>query len=243
MRIDFILNGEAKSVDADPTRRLLDLLRDDLKLTGTKEGCGEGECGSCSVIVNGELVNSCLVSAMTMIGKEVLTIEGFSTQRRFEAIKAGFESAGSVQCGFCTPGMVLAAEALLSKNPHPTRGEVLEAIEGNLCRCTGYSMIADGILEASKVRVFGFLEGLYAGFSWRCLWLMYMFIISLFELPAALITDGIIVSLRFLIVESLVNAILISFLLTALKPKEVKCRAPAFTYAALAIAVLLQVFM
>lgn len=94
-----------------------------------------------------------------------------------------------------------------------------------------------------KGRVFGFLEGLYAGFSWRCLWLMYMFIISLFKLPAALITDGIIVSLRFLIVESLVNAILISFLLTALKPKEVKCRAPAFTYAALAIAVLLQVFM
>lgn len=150
MKIDFILNGEVISVDVDPTRRLLDILRDDLMLTGTKEGCGEGECGSCSVLVNGELVNSCLVSAMTIIGKDVLTIEGFSTQRRFEAIKVGFENAGSVQCGFCTPGMVLAAEALLRRNPHPSLEEALEAIEGNLCRCTGYSMIADGILEASK---------------------------------------------------------------------------------------------
>lgn len=150
MKIEFILNGDRISIDAEPTRRLIDLLRDDLNLTGTKEGCGEGECGSCSVLIDGALVNSCLASAMTIIGKEVVTIEGFRTHPRFAVIKAGFENAGSVQCGFCTPGMVLAAEALLTKNPHPSREEVLEAIEGNLCRCTGYSMIADGILEASK---------------------------------------------------------------------------------------------
>jgi carbon-monoxide dehydrogenase small subunit len=150
MEIEFKLNGSEVSITADPTRRLIDILRDDLNLTGTKEGCGEGECGACAVLIDGELVNSCLTAAMFIKGKEVMTIEGFSTNERFMAIKEGFDKAGSVQCGFCTPGVVLAAEALLRKNPHPTRDEAVEAIEGNLCRCTGYSMIVDGILEASK---------------------------------------------------------------------------------------------
>ncbi|WP_409229296.1 (2Fe-2S)-binding protein [Gudongella sp. SC589] len=150
MEINFTLNGKRVSISTEPTRRLLDILRDDLGLTGTKEGCGEGECGSCAVLLDGRLVNSCMVPAFAMEDKEVLTIEGFREHQRFKAISKGFEKAGSVQCGFCTPGFVMAAEALLRQNPHPTEREISEAIEGNLCRCTGYNMIVEGILTASR---------------------------------------------------------------------------------------------
>lgn len=150
MRIDFILNGKAVTCDLDPTMRLLDALRDHFTLTSVKEGCGEGECGACAVLIDGKLINTCLVMMGMIEGKHILTLEGYKTSKRFEALKQGFEKAGSIQCGFCTPGFVLAAEALLSVNPHPDEAEVRRAIEGNLCRCTGYSMIVDGILEASK---------------------------------------------------------------------------------------------
>ena len=150
MKLEFILNGEAIQIEADPLDRLLDVLRGNLGLIAAKEGCGEGECGACAVLIDGELVNSCLVIMGALQGKSITTLEGYKTTARFEALKKGFEKAGSLQCGFCTPGFVLAAEALLSKDPHPSEAEVRRAIEGNLCRCTGYTMIVDGILEAAK---------------------------------------------------------------------------------------------
>ncbi|MCR3955907.1 MAG: (2Fe-2S)-binding protein [Gudongella sp.] len=150
MEIKFTLNGEQVTIIDEPTRRLLDVLRDNLGLTGAKEGCGEGECGSCAVLMDGRLVNSCMVPAFTVEDRDILTIEGFRDQERFKAISRGFEKAGSVQCGFCTPGFVMAAEALLRQNPHPTEEEIIAAIEGNLCRCTGYSMIVEGIMIASR---------------------------------------------------------------------------------------------
>lgn len=150
MLLDFILNGEAIQIEADPFDRLLDVLRQDLGLIAAKEGCGEGECGACAVLIDGELVNSCLIIMGAIQGKTITTLEGYKTTARFEALKKGFEKAGSLQCGFCTPGFVLAAEALLSKDPHPSEAKVRQAIEGNLCRCTGYTMIVDGILEAAK---------------------------------------------------------------------------------------------
>ena len=151
MRISFTLNGSPVELDAEPLRRLVDVLRDDLGLTGTKEGCGEGECGACSVIVNGRLVNSCIMPAISAAGCFITTIEGFSSTNRFGLLKECFAEAGAVQCGFCTPGMMLAAEALLSRNPHPDEGQIKEAISGNLCRCTGYSMIVDAIMAASRL--------------------------------------------------------------------------------------------
>jgi len=150
VKLEVILNGEAVQIEADPFDRLLDVLRGDLGLVAAKEGCGEGECGACAVLINGELVNSCLVIMGSIQGKSITTLEGYKTTARFQALKKGFEKAGSLQCGFCTPGFVLAAEALLSKEPHPNEAEVRRAIEGNLCRCTGYTMIVDGILEAAK---------------------------------------------------------------------------------------------
>lgn len=150
MRIEFTLNGKKVAIEVDPTRRLLDILRDDLELTGVKEGCGEGECGSCAILMDGKLVNSCLIPAVAVINKDILTIEGFREYERFEVISRGFEKAGSVQCGFCTPGFVMAAEALLRQNPRPTKEEIIVAIGGNLCRCTGYNMIVEGIMNASK---------------------------------------------------------------------------------------------
>ncbi len=150
IKIEFVLNGKKTAIMDDPTKRLLDILRDDYGLTGAKESCGEGECGACAVLMDGKLVNSCLVAAVAVIDKEILTIEGFRKSKRFEAIARGFEKAGSVQCGFCTPGFVMATEALLRQNPHPTQAEVITAIEGNLCRCTGYNMIVEGVLIAAK---------------------------------------------------------------------------------------------
>jgi carbon-monoxide dehydrogenase small subunit len=148
--ISFVLNGNKVSVLGNPTVRLLDVLRDYFGLTGVKEGCGEGECGACSVLVDGRLVNSCLYLIGKLEGKEILTIEGFRGSERYEVLRDSFEEAGAVQCGFCSPGMIMAAESLLSRNPKPDEDQIREAISGNLCRCTGYNMIVEAIMTASK---------------------------------------------------------------------------------------------
>ena len=144
------INGKTRKVKAVPTARLLDVLRLDLGLTGTKEGCGEGECGACSIILNGELVNSCLILfGQLKNGDEIITIEGAAGKKRLTPIQEHFLSCGGTQCGICTPGMILAAHALLAKNPKPTREEIAKAIAGNLCRCTGYKKIIDAIERCS----------------------------------------------------------------------------------------------
>lgn len=148
--LEFILNGSPVRLETEPFRRLLDLLRDDLGLKGPKEGCGEGECGACAVLVDGQLINSCLTPVANVAGREVLTIEGFRETERFQQLAAAFAEAGAVQCGFCTPGMLLAAEALLRQNPHPDETAIREGISGNLCRCTGYGMIVTAIQSAAE---------------------------------------------------------------------------------------------
>jgi carbon-monoxide dehydrogenase small subunit len=150
MTIRFTLNSREVKLDTDPLRRLLDVLREDFGLTGVKEGCGEGECGACSVIINGELANSCIVPVGTVQDAAVMTIEGYRETERYRHLEESLASAGSVQCGFCTPGFVMAAEALLDSNPTPDEAAIKEAISGNLCRCTGYHMIVEGIAEASR---------------------------------------------------------------------------------------------
>ena len=149
MKINFILDKKEVTVDVNPLKRLLDVLRD-LKVTGVKEGCGEGECGACAVLINGKLVNSCMVAIGNIQNKTITTIEGYKNDQKYKVIEKAFEEAGAVQCGFCTPGMVIATEALLSKNPTPNEEEIREGISGNICRCTGYNMIVDGIKLASK---------------------------------------------------------------------------------------------
>jgi Aerobic-type carbon monoxide dehydrogenase, small subunit CoxS/CutS homologs len=148
--INFELNGKAITLTTDPLKRLVDVLRDELDLTGTKEGCGEGECGACAVLINNKLVNSCLVPAANLEGQSIVTIEGYKNTEKFKLLKACFEKAGSVQCGFCTPGMILAAEALLLQNHNPSEADARAALAGNLCRCTGYNMIIEAILLAAK---------------------------------------------------------------------------------------------
>jgi aerobic carbon-monoxide dehydrogenase small subunit len=148
--IEFELNGKKVSVACDPSARLLDVLRSDFNITGPKEGCGEGECGACSVLLNGRLVNSCIAAMGNVRGASVTTIEGYTATKRFAVLSKAFAEAGAIQCGFCTPGMMLAAEALLSKNSNPTPADVREAISGNICRCTGYNMIIEAILNAAK---------------------------------------------------------------------------------------------
>ena len=150
MKIDFVLNGRDVSIDTGPLKSLADVLREDQGLTGVKKGCGEGECGACSVLVNGKLINSCIFPAGAAHGTGIVTIEGFRETKRYGVIEEAFAEAGSVQCGFCTPGMVLAAEALLREEPRPDDAAIREAISGNLCRCTGYNMIVDGIKIAVK---------------------------------------------------------------------------------------------
>ena len=145
MKISFVLNGREVSINTGALRSLLDVLREDFKLTGVKKGCGEGECGACSVLVNGRLINSCIFPVGAAQDSEIVTIEGFRETEKYKVIEEAFAEAGSVQCGFCTPGMVLAAEALLREEPEPEEAAIREAISGNLCRCTGYNMIVDGI--------------------------------------------------------------------------------------------------
>ena len=147
--IRFTLNGEQKLYQGDPLRRLLDVLREDYGLTGSKEGCGEGECGACTVIYNGEPVTSCCILAGQADGADIITLEGVSKDGQPDVVQQAFMDAGAVQCGFCIPGMILTAEAFLKKNPNPTRDEVKLAISGNLCRCTGYAKINDAVLLAA----------------------------------------------------------------------------------------------
>jgi carbon-monoxide dehydrogenase small subunit len=149
-KINFKLNEEFVEIDTDLNRRLLDVLRDDFSLTGVKEGCGEGECGACAVLLDHKIVNSCSTPLANVIGKEVMTIEGFSKTKRYAAIKEAFAEAGGVQCGFCTPGMIIATESLLNKNPHPTDFEIKIGLSGNLCRCTGYNLIVEAVKLAIK---------------------------------------------------------------------------------------------
>lgn len=148
MLLHFILNGKAMEVDTLPGKRMLDVLRGDLSLTGTKEGCAVGECGACTVILNGEPVASCLVAAGQMQGAEILTIEGMSETLIGSVLQDCFVEGDAVQCGFCTPGFIMTAYALLLKNPHPTREEIREAVAGNICRCTGYIPIVNAIEQA-----------------------------------------------------------------------------------------------
>ncbi len=148
--VHFILNGEPAEVEIEPHLTLLQLLRDKLELTGTKEGCGMGECGACTVLLDGKSVNSCIFPAMEADGKSVITIEGLAdAQGKLHPIQKAFIEHGAIQCGFCTPGMVLSAKALLDENPKPTEEEIRMGIAGNLCRCTGYLQIVQAIKAAS----------------------------------------------------------------------------------------------
>ena len=149
IEVHFILNGKPVSVMVSPTERLLDLLRDDLHLTGTKEGCAIGECGACTVIMDGKAVTSCLVPAPSVEGHEVTTIEGVGTDGALHPVQAAVLREHALQCGYCTPGFIMSAKALLDENPNPTREEVLRGISGNLCRCTGYEQLAEAIYEAA----------------------------------------------------------------------------------------------
>lgn len=148
--IRFKLNGNMVESASSPASRLLDVVRNEFKLTGAKCGCKEGECGACSVLLDGLLVNSCMVAIGTLPGHEVTTIEGFRETERFRAIDEAFAKTGAVQCGFCTPGMVLAAESLLNRKAHPTEAEIRDALSGNLCRCTGYVALVEGVKLAAK---------------------------------------------------------------------------------------------
>jgi len=149
--ISFTVNGEPKIVKAHPMERLLDVLRHQLGLTGAKEGCGEGECGSCSVLLDGVLVNSCLVPVLQVQGASIITIEGIAGKRGLQRLQRAMLDCGGAQCGICTPGIILAASHLLSKTPHPTPEEIKEGLSGNLCRCTGYTQICEAIAEAARV--------------------------------------------------------------------------------------------
>ena len=147
--IHFKVNGRNESVTAHPLARLLDVLREDLHLTGTKEGCGEGECGACAVLVDGEIANSCLIPVLQVEGAEVTTIEGLSSDDRGKLLQASFVEFGGAQCGICTPGMIVAAWSLLERNPNPTDDEVRIGLAGNLCRCTGYMCIFRAVQAAA----------------------------------------------------------------------------------------------
>lgn len=145
------LNGEEVTVQVKPSALLVEVLRDQLELTGTKVACGEGECGSCTVLLDGKPVNSCLVPALKAQGREVLTVEGLAPLGELHPLQKAFVEHGAVQCGYCTPGMLMSAKALLDRNPHPTEEEIRVAISGNLCRCTGYAKIVEAILAASTL--------------------------------------------------------------------------------------------
>ncbi len=148
--IRFTVNGDSREVQVPPMKRLLDVLREDLRLTGTKEGCGEGECGSCSVRMNGELVNSCLVPVLQAQGATVQTVEGLACDGEMHPLQRAFLECGGAQCGICTPGMLIAATYLLERNPHPTMAEIREGLSGNLCRCTGFIRIFESVIAAAS---------------------------------------------------------------------------------------------
>jgi len=151
--VGFILNGQEKKLLAHPMERLLDVLRNELGLTGTKEGCGEGECGSCSVLLDGLLVNSCLVPVAQAVGAHIVTIEGISAHGLLNPLQQAFLECGGAQCGICTPGMILAAMHLLERKPEPRLEDIREGLAGNLCRCTGYVQIFEAVAKASRQRV------------------------------------------------------------------------------------------
>ena len=145
MKIRFRVNGKDYLLDGIAAKRLVDILRDTLCLTGTKEGCGVGECGACTVLMDGLAVNACLILGSQLEGKEITTIEGLKQNGEYDYLQELFVESGAVQCGYCTPGMILSAKALLMKNPHPGEKEIRQALEGNLCRCTGYGKIVEAV--------------------------------------------------------------------------------------------------
>lgn len=148
--VKFLLNGEERVVNVDPSIRALDMLRNDLGLTGTKDGCGVGECGACTIVINGKAVNSCLVPVLQLDGAEIITVEGLESTDIGQVLQKAFATHGAVQCGFCTPGMLLSSYALLLSNPVPNEEEIKIAISGNLCRCTGYTPIISAIKDAAE---------------------------------------------------------------------------------------------
>jgi len=150
VEITCTVNGETHSFKAYPMARLLDVLRQELRLTGTKEGCGEGECGACSVWIDGEIANSCLVPVLQVAGSEIKTIEGIATGEQLHAVQEAFISCGGAQCGICTPGMVMAAVNLLERTPRPSETEIRMGLAGNLCRCTGYMKIFEAVVRACQ---------------------------------------------------------------------------------------------
>jgi carbon-monoxide dehydrogenase small subunit len=149
-QIRLRINGLALELEVKPWATLLDTLREDLGLTGTKEGCGQGECGACTVLMDGKPVNACLILAMEAEGKEIVTIEGLASGDELHPIQQAFVDRGGMQCGFCTPGMILSAKALLDENPDPTDEEIRKGLEGNFCRCTGYTKIIESIRVAAE---------------------------------------------------------------------------------------------
>ncbi|NLL36527.1 MAG: 2Fe-2S iron-sulfur cluster binding domain-containing protein [Fretibacterium sp.] len=150
MKIELTVNGMLRSFEVGPMTRLIDLLRDDLRHTGTKEGCGEGECGACSVIMDGQLVTSCLIPAIQASGSEVLTVEGLGTSQNPDPLQTAFSEEGAIHCGFCTPGMILASHALLAKHPEPDLKTIRRELSGNICRCTGYEKIYEAVNRAAR---------------------------------------------------------------------------------------------
>ena len=148
--VELKVNGELRRLDVYPMARLLDVLREELELTGTKEGCGEGECGACTVILDGKIVNSCLVPVAQVNGAHVTTIEGVAVEEQLHAVQQSFIEHGGAQCGICTPGMVLAAIDLLQRNPQPSEADIRTGLAGNLCRCTGYMKIFESVVRACQ---------------------------------------------------------------------------------------------
>lgn len=150
MRIELVVNGEKRTVNTESDQTLLDLLRDDLHLRGTKKGCENGECGACTVLVEGRPVNSCLYPALRADGKSITTIEGLGTPKKLHIIQEAFVEAGALQCGYCGPGVIMTAKALLDLNPDPTEEQIRQGIAGNICRCSGYVKIVEAIKSAAK---------------------------------------------------------------------------------------------
>jgi carbon-monoxide dehydrogenase small subunit len=148
--LELKVNGEDYTLEVEPHRTLLEVIRNDLDLTGTKLGCGGGECGACTVILDGKAVKSCLMLALDARGKEIWTIEGLSRVGDLHPLQRAFVERGAIQCGFCTPGMIMASKALLDENPHPSEQEIKDALAGNLCRCTGYVKILEAVLSMAK---------------------------------------------------------------------------------------------